>query len=207
MDSIILSTAYLAPIQYYSKLLKYDKVIIEKYENFIKQTYRNRCVIYGANGPLSLSIPVSKDNPKELIKDIKIDYNTNWQKIHWKSIESAYMSSPFFEYYLDELMPFYQKEYKFLIDFNVELQQLISELIEVDYDLDFTSDYIFPKDLQEIVDFREKILPKKQIVDPDFKSIEYNQVFTEKKGFQANLSIIDLLFNEGPNTINLLGLS
>lgn len=204
MSTVLLSTTYLAPIQYYTKLAKFDKVIIEKYENFIKQTYRNRCVIYGANGILTLSIPVTKDKPKELIKDIKIDYKTNWRKMHLKSIESAYRSSPFFEYYIDDFLPFYTKEFKFLIDFNTEIQNAVLESLELEKDIRYTTEYKYTHDLQETQDLREVITPKRNIFDPDFIAPQYSQVFSQKHGFISNLSILDLLFNEGPNAIDLL---
>jgi hypothetical protein len=204
MNKVLLSTAYLAPIQYYSKLVRFDYITIEKYENFIKQTYRNRCVIYGANGILALSIPVTKDKPKELIKDIKIYYKTNWRKMHLKSIESAYRSSPFFEYYIDDFLPFYSKEFKFLIDFNTEIQNTVLENLELEKDIRYTTEYKYTLDLMETQDLREVITPKKNIFDPDFIAPKYNQVFSSKYGFVSNLSILDLLFNEGPNTIDLL---
>ncbi|MBI9052726.1 MAG: WbqC family protein [Bacteroidales bacterium] len=201
---ILLSTAYLAPIQYFTKLLKYDSVIIEAHENFIKQTYRNRCIIYGANGDLSLSIPVSKNKKKVIIKDLMIDYSTNWKKLHLKSIESAYKSSPYFEFYFDEIRPFFEKNYKFLFDFNTLIQEVILEQLEIETQINYSDNYFFSNDLDEIDDFREKILPKKKILDNEFYIHKYNQVFSDKHGFKPNLSIIDLLFNEGPNAINLL---
>lgn len=200
---VILSTAYLAPVQYFTKLFKYDEVFIEKHENFIKQSFRNRCKIYGANGELSLSIPVKKISLKTKIKDLLIDYDTNWQKLHWKSIESAYRSSPFFEFYEDDLKPFYEKKYKFLLDFNSEIQNVILEHLDFNIDLKFTDKYCHIL-TEEIDDLREKINPKKEYVDPNFKIVEYTQVFQEKYGFIPNLSIIDLLFNEGPNAIEAL---
>jgi hypothetical protein len=204
MSKVLLSTAYLAPIQYYTKITMYDEACIEVYENFVKQTYRNRCVIYGANGELTLSIPIIKNSPKVLTKDILIDYSTNWRKMHLKSIESAYSSSPFFEYYIDDFIPFYTKEFKFLLDFNTEIQKVVLEHFEIEKNIHYTTDYQFSKDLINIKDFREKISPKKTIADLDFISHEYNQVFIEKHGFKQNLSIIDLLFNEGPNAIEIL---
>lgn len=200
---VILATAYLAPIQYFTKLFKYDEVFIEKHENFIKQSYRNRCKIYGANGELSLSIPVKKISLKTKIKDLLIDYDTNWQKLHWKSIESAYRSSPFFEFYEDDLKPFYEKKYKFLLDFNIEIQNMVLEYLDIDVNLKFTDKYYDEQD-NYFDDLREKIHPKKEYVDPNFKIVEYTQVFQEKYGFIPNLSIIDLLFNEGPNAIEAL---
>ena len=202
-EKVILSTAYLGPIQYYSKILKYDQVIIEANENFIKQTYRNRCKIYGANGELSLSIPVKKTDIKTKINDLLIDYDTNWRKLHWKSIESAYRSSPFFEFYADDFIPFYTKEYKFLLDFNTEIQSMVLDNLEIDFEINFTSEYISQEKVS-FPDFREKINPKKNVQDSDFNLLEYSQVFSEKHGFIPNLSIIDLLFNEGPNAIEIL---
>lgn len=200
LQSIFLSTAYLAPIQYYTKLVKYKEIWIELNENFIKQTYRNRCQIYGANGVISISIPVKKASVKTNIKDLKIDYETNWQNQHWKSIESAYRSSPFFEYYEDDIIPFYQNKYKFLIDFNMEIQNVILEQLDLKPQLKFTQEFNHEVNL----DFRNKIHPKNKELDLDFKPVEYTQVFHEKYGFKSNLSIIDLLFNEGSNALELL---
>ena len=204
-NKVLLSTAYLAPVQYFTKLLKYNNISIEAHENFIKQTYRNRCNIYGANGILSLSIPVKKDAHKIVIKDLLIDYSTNWRKLHWKSIESAYSSSPFFEYYADDFIPFYRKKYKYLLEFNHEIQEMIIGNLEIEVNINYTKEYQFANDLL-IDDFREKIHPKKNISDKDFKIQKYNQVFIDKHGFIPNLSILDLLFNEGTNAINLLSL-
>jgi len=203
-EKVLLSTAYLAPIQYFTKLLRYKDVIIEAHENFVKQTYRNRCVIYGANGDISLTIPVKKFKEKVIIKDLLIDYSTNWKKLHLKSIESAYKSSPYFEYYFDEIRPFYENNYKFLLDFNSKIQDVIIEQLEMETNTICSEKYLFSDELIETDDFREKILPKKIIEDKEFQIHKYNQVFSEKHGFKPNLSIIDLLFNEGPNAINLL---
>ncbi len=201
--NIILSTAYLAPIQYFTKFVEYDKVIIEAHENFIKQTYRNRCKIYAANGELSLSIPVKKNAPKTKIKELQIDYDTNWRKLHWKSIESAYNSSPFFEYYIDDFSPFYTKKFKYLFDFNTELLKMILENIDISTNIDFTETFF--NNEYEMDDFREQIHPKNRDVDKNFKIIEYTQVFQSKHSFIPNLSIVDLLFNEGPNSSIVLG--
>ncbi|MFC2103877.1 WbqC family protein [Bacteroidota bacterium] len=203
IQKALLSTAYLAPIQYYTILLRYNEVLIEIFENFTKQTYRNRCRIYGANGELSISIPVKKLATKTKIKDILIDYDTNWQKLHWKSIESAYRSSPFFEFYEDDLRIFYEKKYKFLIDFNIEIQNMILEQLDLQINLKFTPEYQSGL-VSNYEDFRNEIHPKK--INKDFNSelIKYTQVFSEKYGFLPNLSIIDLLFNEGPNAIEVL---
>lgn len=201
----LLSTAYLAPVQYYTKLISFDKVLIEKHENFTKQSFRNRCMIYGANGPLTLSIPLIKGiTPKTLITDIEIDYTENWQNIHWRSIVSAYRSSPFFEYYFEELEPFYTKKIKYLFDFNLELQNTICEILEIEPEILFTDDFIIEPESQ--IDFRNSIHPKKRCAkpDPNFSPQKYFQVFEEKHGFIPNLSIIDLIFNEGSQALTNL---
>jgi len=203
MNRVLLSTAYLAPIQYYTKLLNYDESIIEMYENYPKQTYRNRCSIYGANGLLELSIPVKKIQTKTKTKDITIDYATNWQKMHWKSIESAYRSSPYFEYYSDEFLPFYTSKTKYLVDYNSEIQTIVLNILGITTNIRFTEDYFVNKD-SEYIDFRESINPKKKFSDDCFIPVEYIQVFSNKSGFIANLSIIDLVFNTGPDAYEIL---
>jgi len=202
-NKVLLSTAYLPPLQYFSKLIKYDEIVIEAHENFVKQTYRNRCNIYSANGLLPLSIPVKKNNTKTKIKDITIDYDTNWRKMHWKSIESAYRSSAFFEFYADYLIPFYYKRYQFLIDFNHDLLKMLAQQLEIDMNITYTGKFFFPDDIP-FDDFRDVIHPKKTQNDPDFNVNSYFQVFLEKYGFISNLSIIDLLFNVGPETLKYL---
>jgi len=202
--AVLLSVTYLGPVQYYSKLVIYPDIHIERFDNYNKQTYRNRCRIYGANGSLFLSIPVLKaSSPKILVKDVLISYDTNWQKQHWKSIESAYSASPFFEFFKDELFPFYNNYYKFLFDFNIKIQETILNLLEIKLQIFFTDNYSDPPP-ETTDDWRDKIHPKKKINDPCFNPANYNQVFINKYGFIPNLSIIDLLFNEGLNSINVL---
>lgn len=202
--SILLSTAYFAPIQYYSMLLKNPEVYIEQFENFIKQTYRNRCVIYGANGPISLVIPVIKGRgTKILIKDLRISYEMDWQKNHWRTIFSAYNSSPFFEYFKDDIFPFFEKKHKFLLDFNLYIHETICELLEIENNAVLTKD--FEKTPKDTLNLRETISPKNKIQGNEyFLSKKYTQVFSEKMGFISNLSILDLLFNEGSNSYTIL---
>ena len=193
------------PVQYIAKLLTHSLGKIEIHENYQKQSYRNRCIIYGANGPLPLVIPVKKTHgTKTRTKDIQLDYDTSWQKNHWRSITSAYNSSPFFEFYMDEFVPFYEKKEKFLIDFNTKLLHVILQNLEINTELSFTSS--FNKTINEELDFRDKISPKpgKNIQDSHFIPRKYNQVFIGRRGFQENLSSIDLLFNEGPNSLQIL---
>jgi hypothetical protein len=200
----IVNTAYLAPVQYYSKFLQYDDIYIEQFDSYSKQTYRNRCRILGANGPLNLTIPVVKESGKKIqTKDIRIDYATEWQKNHWRSIFSAYNSSPFFEFFAVDFAPLYEKKETFLIDFNHKLHQIISDHIELDQEPKYTSTFekAFDGD-----DYRNIITPKKpyQQHDPSFNPVEYTQTFDEKFDFISNLSIIDLLFNKGPESEEVL---
>ena len=202
--SVLLSTAYFAPIQYYTKFLIYEKLYIEQYENFIKQTYRNRCTILGGNGPIDLIVPVVKRRgPKILIKDLQISYDTDWQRNQWQTICSAYNTSPYFEYYVDDLQHFFENKHRFLFDFNLKIDATIGELIEPGNQLIPTDD--FQKVPEGTANLRESISPKgKTPQDPDFRPYSYTQVFSDKLGFIPNLSILDLLFNEGPNSYTIL---
>ena len=202
---ILLSTAFFAPIQYFSKLVAYPEIYIEQHENFIKQTYRNRTVILGANGPISLIVPVEKGRgPKIKIKDLRIAYDEEWQRNHWRTIFSAYNSSPFFEYYADDLEPFFRKKHEFLFDYNQKITETILEILEIPASLNFTEE--FGKVPENCLNLREQISPKTHKIneDPNFSPQEYTQVFAEKFGFVPGLSILDLLFNEGPSAHELL---
>ncbi len=202
-NSILLSTAYFAPVSFYVLALKYEFVYVEKYENFSKQTFRNRCVILGANGSIPLVIPVVKGRgPKTLIKDLKISYDVDWQRNHWRTIFSAYNSSPFFEYYRDDIFPFFQNKEKFLLDLNMKINTTVCDLLEIENNLILTDD--FEKVPENTLNLRETISPKNKTLDTQFQTINYSQVFSEKLGFTPNLSIMDLLFNEGPNSISVL---
>lgn len=201
-----LSSAYLAPVAYYSKLLAYDTVCIEQHDHYIKQTYRNRCNIVGPGGILPLSIPtIRPETLKCPMKDIRISDHGNWRHLHWNAIESAYNNTPFFEYYKDDFLPFYQKKYTFLFDFNEQLRRLICELIDIEPNVQYTSTYqtVFT---ENEVDFREIIHPKKDFTreGPEFIATPYYQVFDARHGFLPNLSIIDLLFNMGPESLLIL---
>ncbi len=198
--SIILSPVYLGNIDYYSVLNQNDEVEIDVNEHFEKQTFRNRAVIHGANGALNLIVPLVKRGIRTKMKDLKIDNSQRWQNLHWRSIESAYRSSPYFEFYEDDLKPFYTKEYTSLIQFNKEIQDVVLELLGIDVELQNTESY----QKVENIDYRKQIHPKKSPTD-FFENQKYTQVFSDRNGFLTNLSILDLLFNEGPNAINFLG--
>lgn len=205
----LLSTAYLGPIQYYSKLANFTSVQIEYCESYHKQSFRNRTLILSANGVLPLSYPVA-DGPKAkgLIRDLRITYDHNWQQMHWRGIVSAYNNSPYFEYYSDDLSPFYhQKKWSFLLDFNNEIQEVLLQLLQIKCHLTFTNEFLLPgSDVDDLEDYRYSIHPKpqRQVFDPHFKPEEYTQVFSDKFGFTPNLGILDLLFNEGPDSRDYL---
>ncbi len=200
----ILPSTYLGPIQYYSKLKHYSECIIEHQEHFPKQTYRNRCEVYSPNGSLTLSVPLIKRSQREITKDIKISYEDPWQKLHWRSLESCYRRSPFFEYFEDDFLPFYaDKKFDFLIDLNEELQQMILKLLKLKPACSFSTEYL--KTYENADDFRTLISPKEELSsDAAFMPVPYMQVFETRHGFLPNLSIIDLLFNEGSKAIELL---
>lgn len=198
---VYLSSAYLGPVQQYSKLFAFDEVRIETAENYLKQTYRNRCIIAAANGLHILSVPIIKpDTSKCLTKEIRISDHGNWRHLHWNAILSAYNMSPFFEYYADDFHPFYEKKYDFLFDFNEELRALICRLLDINPRVSYTDTYIPETDN----DFRESIRPRHPEDDPSFHPVRYYQVFADKHGFLPNLSVIDLLFNMGPEAVLVL---
>ncbi len=193
----ILASAYLAPISYYVLLHRYETTWTEVWDNYRKQTYRNRCTIATANGPLSLSIPVAKgDEQKVKMKDVRISDHGNWRHLHWNALQSAYMNSPFFEYYADEFALFYTKRWEFLADFNEELQRKVCELIDISPDVRRTTHY--EAEPQGVDDYRERIHPRRQ---PVAKTDTYYQVFASRFGFIPDLSIVDLLFNMGPESV------
>ncbi|MCX6232149.1 MAG: WbqC family protein [Bacteroidetes bacterium] len=199
MGEILLSTAYLPPVSYIAAIHHSDILKIEKYENYIKQSYRNRCNIMTSNGLLSLSIPVNKvDGNHTLLKDIRISYLSNWQMNHWRAIESAYNKSPFFLYYRDDLERFYKHSYEFLIDYNTDLLNLLLKKLNISVDIEYSE--AFSPISNDENDYRYRISPKLDIDLNNFP--HYYQVFEAKHGFIPDLSIIDLLFNEGPQAKN-----
>ena len=237
----LLSSTYFGPIQWYQKLNRYDECLIERHESFIKQTYRNRMIIPTTNGPLALTIPTNH-NTSLAMKDIRISDHANWRHVHWNALLSAYGESPFFEYYQDDIRPFFEKKYEFLFDFNMETTEKMIELLDIRPKISITDEYILSKerkgeneelkgeyeafcgitdhkvqssnlkvqssnlkvqskDVQSIVDFRDAIRPKKPLPDAEFTPQRYYQVYEQKYGFQPNMSILDLLFNEGNEAI------
>ena len=203
MTTALLQTTYFGPIQWYQKLYRYDHCLIEQYDSFQKQTYRNRCVIATANGVQALTVPVEHSDDKVLTKNLRISDHNQWRRVHWNALQSAYSESPFFEYYADDLHPFFEKKYEFLLDFNEAIRQKVCELIDIHPNVEYTSEYT--SDIQhqtsDITDFREVINAKHPQPDAEFNAKTYWQVFQHKHGFLPNLSILDLLFNMGPESI------
>ena len=196
--NLLLPSLYLAPIGFYSKI-KDQQIIIEQHEFYEKQTYRNRCCIYGANGKLNLIVPITHEGEKKIMKDVKINYDNPWQNIHWKSIQSAYRASSYFEFYEDDFAPFYEKKEKFLYDFNQKLHALILSMLEWENKNEPSLQYeAMPK---KAIDLRSSFTPK--IITEEQPS-EYRQVFNNKHGYIPNLSIVDLLFNMGPSSTTIL---
>lgn len=213
MTTALLQTTYFGPIQWYQKLYRYDRVIIEQYDSYQKQTYRNRCVIATANGVQALTVPVEHADDKILTKDLRISDHNQWRRVHWNALQSAYSESPFFDYYADDLRLFFERKYEFLIDFNEAIRQKVCELIDihpnVSYSTEFTSDTNPQTSTSihqpsEVSDFRVVINAKHPLPDADFTPRSYWQVFQHKHGFLPNLSILDLLFNMGTESIFLL---
>lgn len=205
-DKVLLSTAYFAPIEYFAAIANADNLLIEGCEIYQKQSYRTRCSINGSNGVLVLTVPVLRGaelSHKQPIKDIAIDYSKPWVMQHKRAIEASYRNSPFFEYYVDDIFPILDREIESLFTLNMNLTLKMLELIGIDKSLNITTDY--SKEFKGL-DLREAIHPKRESTLLTDLKLEkpYYQVFTNKQGFISNLSILDLLFNEGPNTISFL---
>ena len=189
---------YFSPISQYQALLNFNSITFEVEDNYQKQTYRNRCYIYGANGKQLLNIPVSipKSSKKTKSKDILVE-NSNWQKQHYKSFEAAYNHSPFFEFYKDDLQKIFSKKYTYLLDVNLDSFNFIKNALELPIEYKFSKTYEEnkPDDFRELADSKKKV---------EISFLSYIQMFDQKFGFLKNLSILDLLFMEGPNSINFL---
>ncbi len=196
----IIEIHYLPSIAYLAAWKYYDHIVLESKENFIKQTYRNRTRILMANKIVNLIVPVEKGYRNIPIQEIRIDRNQDWGKKHWRSIQAAYGNAPFYEHYAEPLRMILIKNHRFLFDLNLELLESILEILSIEKNTEFSHEYI--REYREnINDLRSTIHPKKKISPVVFyKPVEYIQVFG--KTFVENLSVIDLIFNEGPNALN-----
>lgn len=204
MTTAILSTAYFGPVQWYQKLHRYEEVWIEQYDTFAKQTFRNRCVIATEHGTQALTIPIEHFGPHTPTRDIRISDHGRWRSLHFNAIRSAYGESPFFEFYVDDLAPFFERKWTFLIDFNEAITNTMSQLLDIRPNMRRTTCFFEasrPAADRCFQDFREVIHPKHPIPDEEFSPRPYYQVFAAKNGFQSNLSILDLLMNEGNESI------
>jgi hypothetical protein len=196
----LLSTTYFGPVQWYQKLYRYEEVEIEQWESFQKQTYRNRCLIATTQGVQALTVPVERGTSL-CMKDIRISDHGNWRHLHWNALVSAYGESPFFEYYQDDIRPFFEKRWEFLFDFNEEIRMKMCELVDIQPKVNYSLEFRVESGEFALKDFREGIRPKHPMADPDFEAKPYYQVYQQKHGFLANLSVLDLLFNMGPEGI------
>lgn len=204
-EGVLLSTAYCGPVHYFVQIVRHRFVYLEQHENYIKQTFRNRCVILGSNGPLPLVIPVEYGRKPGLkIRDVRIAWYEKWQLNHWRAVYSAYNNSPFFDYYADDIRKFFETRWTFLFDFNLDFLEKILELLEIDQEILLTGG--FEEVPGSFDNFREAISPKNFPAGdmPGARPIPYTQVFESKFPFIPNLSILDLLFNAGPEAREIL---
>lgn len=198
---LLIQPTFFGPVIQYVAMASQTDLLFEKQDNFQKQTYRNRCYIYGANGKQLLTVPIlhSRSMGRQKTKEVRIDNSYAWQKIFIKSLESSYRSSPYFEFYEDDIMEVFEKPFTFLLDLNIKGQEIMSSCLQLDQKIFYTDTY--KEVYTDIEDYRFLVEAKKEPVY-DFKS--YTQVFDNKYGFIANLSILDLLFHEGTNALTYL---
>lgn len=197
----ILPLFYLPPVEYFSRMMQNSgNILIEDSEHFVKQSYRNRCIIHSPNGMLNLVVPVVKGaKVHTLMRDVKISYDFNWQRLHWMSIQTCYRSSAYFEFYEDDLEIFYEKRWTYLFDYNEQLLKLMLKFLKLDVNYSYTGTY--NAEYSDLADYRRSIHPKSKT---SISQKSYYQVFEEKNGFLPNLSIADLIFNQGPQSKSYL---
>jgi hypothetical protein len=199
----LLPLTYLGNVQWFTRLL-FEECVIDLGERYVKQSYRNRCDILSANGIIALSAQVAKPDKGATAGEARLDYSKRWQHVHWNSIVAAYRSSPWFDHYAPQLEPFYHTRCERLAEFNTGLLRIVLALLGAERELRFSSQYVVPA--EDDVDMREAISPKPRLTRPDprFAPAEYCQLFSDRHPFAPNLSIIDLLFCEGPYAMNIL---
>jgi hypothetical protein len=198
--NVLLSTAYLPPAEYFVRIADSEAVHVEKEENYIKQSYRNRCYLLSASGLQSLTVPVYLGSiHKTPVKDIRIDYSKRWQQVHLGALVSAYGSSPFFLYFYVAIEKIILHSHKFLLDLNMELLMSIIKMVNLEAEITYTTEFL--PDTRAENDFRYRISPKKK---SDYRTKLYTRVFNTKEGSYWRLSIVDLLFNMGPDTLSFL---
>jgi hypothetical protein len=193
---------YFPVISLYRALNKNTNIIFEQYEHYQKMSFRNRCIISGANGPIQLSVPLAFGREqKTLTREVKILASSDWQKSHWKTIVSCYNRSPWFEFYRNELEALYKKQFIFLVDWDMACFEWTISKLALPVNISVTDNYTDYYDPVQYLDFRNKLFPKNYM---DFNPPEYHQVFRDRHGFTPNLSILDLLFCEGKQSSSFL---
>lgn len=209
----ILPLTYLGNLQYFVKLC-FEECVIDIHENYVRQSYRNRCDIMAANGAVSLTVNVSggRSMDKKAVRDMRIDYSKDWQHRHWQTLVSAYRNSPYFDFYTELFEAFYRREYEFLFDFNLGLTEAALSALGMDVRLQFSERYIDPAECTApdgaavMADMRPVLAPRSapSLPDPSFRTAPYWQVFSDRMPFAPNLSIVDLIFCEGPGAAEIL---
>ena len=202
IEVLIIDNQYFGTINYINTLFQFSNIKIEQYESYQKMSFRNRCMVAGSNGVVTLSVPLEKGRgQKELIKDVRISHSANWPVQHWRTIESCYSRSPFFEFYRDAVWGLLEKKETFLLDMNMRILEWLQMILKFPAQLSLTQEYRkeYPP---EIADLRNSILPKNYLAAAT--DIRYTQVFEDRLGFVPNLCILDLLFCCGPNSASLL---
>lgn len=197
---LLISTAYLPPVEYFSLILNAEEILIEREENYLKQTYRNRCYILSAGGIQTLTVPVYLGSlHKTPLKNIRIDYSKRWQQIHLRALIASYRSSPFFEFYFEDIQRIVLEGHEFLTDLNTGLTGVILNMLGLKRAVSFTTSYMPASEMD--IDFRYNITPKKKSFAGAKK---YTQVFSQNSDFVPGLSVIDLIFNMGPEAVKYL---
>lgn len=206
METVLLHPTYFGPVSQWVAFAKAEKVIFENEDNYQKQTYRNRMYIYDANGRLTLNIPIKHSsalglntNGRQKYKDVQIENSFDWQLQHWRAFKASYQTSPFFEFYEDELYPLYEKEFKYLMDFNYHCMEFVADCLQVDWEFEKTDEFILEP--TGLTNLRSLVNAKSKQV---FQNKPYTQVFDSKEGFLPDLSILDLIFNEGNASLGYL---
>ncbi len=201
-NNILIHPSYFGSIAQYVAIINAGKVYLENCDNYQKQTHRNRTYIYGANGMLILNLPIlhTQKGIKQLYRDVQLEHQFNSINIHWKSLESAYRTSPYFEFYEDDLAPIFEGKPKFLLDFNYQCMDFVTDCLQIDLITEKTKNYLEVP--TKTKDLRYLSNTKNKDIGTNFN--QYIQVFASKYGFLPNLSILDLLFNQGPNALTYL---
>ena len=204
--NVLLVTSYWPNLHYFFYVLNASIINIEQFDNYSKQSYRNRTQILSANGILNLSIPIKKNKSEKAVNSIEISYKEDWQKNHWRAITSAYKNSPYFDFFEEDLKVFYSNKYNLLIDYNIDQLKFIIKVLKQKKNIQLTKQY--ESNQESVIDLRTIIHPKQSYLSDKLVANKldqsYYQTFENKISFTPNLSILDLLFNKGLHTIDYL---